>query len=181
MSGIDGKPCKRGHNERDKYGRCVVCKRESRHKYVTANPEKEAERKRQYKATNPEKVREDARRYRAANTEKSRESVRQYAAANPDKVKAIKHARRTRKTQAGGSYTAAEWKALVAHQNGSCLACGKEAPLTADHIVPVSKGGSSNISNIQGLCLSCNSRKKDKVIDYRKGGGFFRWIQKKLF
>jgi len=37
----------------------------------------------------------------------------------------------------------------------------------ADHVLPVSKGGTSYISNIQPLCQPCNSGKKDKHIDYR--------------
>ena len=47
-----------------------------------------------------------------------------------------------------------------------CQCCGKmalEAQLTVDHIVPLAKGGSNDISNLQTLCLSCNSRKKDRL------------------
>jgi hypothetical protein len=40
-----------------------------------------------------------------------------------------------------------------------CLKCGSSYNLTVDHIVPVSKGGGDDRSNLQCLCRSCNSRK----------------------
>lgn len=51
-----------------------------------------------------------------------------------------------------------------------CLKCGKDYSLSVDHIVPVSKGGLNIISNLQTLCTSCNSSKRDKIADYRTGG-----------
>lgn len=36
-------------------------------------------------------------------------------------------------------------------------------PLTVDHIVPKSKGGSNDMSNLRPLCCSCNHKKADKM------------------
>ena len=63
----------------------------------------------------------------------------------------------------------------------ACPLCKTDVKLTADHVIPISKGGSSFIENMQPLCRSCNSRKKNKTIDYRPGSGLGRWIQRKLF
>ena len=49
-----------------------------------------------------------------------------------------------------------------------CLCCGIDENITMDHIVPLSRGGSDKIDNLQPLCGSCNKKKKDKIIDYRK-------------
>ena len=32
-----------------------------------------------------------------------------------------------------------------------------------DHIVPISRGGSDDLSNLQVLCRRCNSSKKDRI------------------
>lgn len=46
-----------------------------------------------------------------------------------------------------------------------CVRCGSEDNPTADHIYPRSKGGYTELDNLQTLCGSCNSSKGDKVYD----------------
>ena len=67
-----------------------------------------------------------------------------------------------------GSFAAEEFEALCDAYGNRCLACGDtEAALEADHVVPLTKGGSDDISNIQPLCASCNRKKFVNIIDYR--------------
>ena len=64
-------------------------------------------------------------------------------------------------------FTKQQWEELCAKYDHRCLACGAKAPLTADHIVPLSRGGSNAIGNIQPLCKPCNNKKYTRTIDMR--------------
>lgn len=46
-----------------------------------------------------------------------------------------------------------------------CVSCGKwftKSEITVDHIIPKRKGGLDVISNLQAMCRSCNSSKRDR-------------------
>jgi len=73
---------------------------------------------------------------------------------------------KARKKGAVGGYTPQEWDKLCEVYNHTCPACKEPKPLTVDHIIPLSKGGSNYINNIQPLCQSCNSKKRTKIIKY---------------
>jgi 5-methylcytosine-specific restriction endonuclease McrA len=118
---------------------------------------------------NPQRVAEIRSEYHKRNKASRNAASKKYALEHPESSKARHNKRRTAKTKAGGSFSATEWKALCKKYKYKCLCCGRKRKLTADHVIPVSKGGTSNISNIQPLCGPCNSRKRDKTIDYRKG------------
>lgn len=93
-----------------------------------------------------------------------------YRRRHPDIKTAQKQRRRAAVAKNGGSFTKLEWQALKEQYEYACLCCGRKEPeikLCADHVVPITKGGSSHIDNIQPLCKSCNSKKHNKIIDYR--------------
>lgn len=75
-----------------------------------------------------------------------------------------------RKLNAPGSHTIDEFYELCAEYEDHCLCCLKKMDrpkLSIDHIVPISKGGSDGIENLQPLCRRCNTRKGIHTIDYR--------------
>lgn len=61
---------------------------------------------------------------------------------------------------------------VLADGGHRCALCGitaAERPLDVDHIIPRSKGGSSNYENLQVLCSKCNRSKRDNDDkDFRK-------------
>jgi 5-methylcytosine-specific restriction endonuclease McrA len=69
----------------------------------------------------------------------------------------------------GSFHTFGEWENMKAQYNWTCPCCNRKEPsiaLTEDHIIPISKGGTDNIENIQPLCKSCNCKKHTKIIKY---------------
>ena len=89
--------------------------------------------------------------------------------SNKNYLSWIKNKRNRLKRSINGFHTFGEWQTLKAQYNWTCPCCKKQEPqikLTEDHIIPISKGGSDNIENIQPLCRSCNSKKHNKVIKY---------------
>ena len=77
--------------------------------------------------------------------------------------------RKIKKLENGGCHSFSEWETLKAQYNWTCPCCLKKEPeinLTEDHIIPIKKGGSDNIENIQPLCRSCNSIKHTNIIKY---------------
>lgn len=144
--------------------------------YYRANREKVRARANAYDAANPEKKRalfkvwyelnKEARAKQKAEERKASPDIirarwKRWAVANHEQVLAKGRLRHARKKGADGRHTGAEIKALFARQNGKCASCSKSLKLGyhADHILPLSKGGSNWITNIQLLCPTCNQRK----------------------
>ena len=45
----------------------------------------------------------------------------------------------------------------------SCEGCAQDTSLTVDHIIPLSRGGSDDVSNLRFLCQPHNSQKRDRT------------------
>jgi 5-methylcytosine-specific restriction endonuclease McrA len=52
---------------------------------------------------------------------------------------------------------------IFARDGHRCVKCGAQPPLELDHIMPVSRGGSSDPENLQSLCVPCNREKRDSL------------------
>lgn len=59
-----------------------------------------------------------------------------------------------------GSHTTAEWRARLAEYKGKCAHCRTRKATTKDHVIPKSRGGTDDISNILPSCRRCNCEMK---------------------
>lgn len=85
--------------------------------------------------------------------------IRRHLRTNPEYVMSSRNSRIARN---GGFHSKGEWETLKAQYDWKCPSCLKKEPdikLTKDHIVPLLRGGSDNIENLQPLCQPCNSKK----------------------
>ncbi|MCP6761335.1 MAG: HNH endonuclease [Fischerella sp. CENA71] len=58
-------------------------------------------------------------------------------------------------------------KYVYQRDNYQCKNCGQthhDTQLSIDHIIPLARSGTNDISNLQTLCLTCNQQKKDKIV-----------------
>jgi 5-methylcytosine-specific restriction endonuclease McrA len=125
---------------------------------------------------NKEKRREYMQAYRSKKLVELRERERLYGLTPKGKEvrRVASQTHRAKYADVEGSYTTQEWIELKTKYDNRCLCCGRheselDDPLQQDHVIPISKGGTNWITNIQPLCEKCNgmSGKGTKTIDYR--------------
>ena len=54
-------------------------------------------------------------------------------------------------------------KIIYNRDKGNCVKCGSRENIHYDHIIPVSKGGSTTLDNLELLCQDCNLSKSDSI------------------
>jgi 5-methylcytosine-specific restriction endonuclease McrA len=187
---LSDRPCLHGHVGWRWLGNrgCVECHRDGVNKFRRENPEvrkrQEAARKSsdpegwkarrqeehaRWKARHPDRVaeirRRASRKWHASHPELSRAKHKEFHRANPHKNAEYHSKRRSLESGADGKHTAADLRSLADRQRHRCAFCGvklTKGRRAVDHIIPISRGGSNVPSNLQWLCFSCNSRKKDR-------------------
>lgn len=121
---------------------------------------------RDWKRQNPERRRAQQRRHWQSHSAHYKAKNAQWKLTLEGKASRARsnHRRRLalRGSIQGGDFSFAELQALK-KRTPNCLGCGEVftvvKPATIDHKVPISRGGTNAISNIQLLCHSCNARK----------------------
>lgn len=133
---------------------------------------------------NPEKLKTTINKWRNKNRKRLSDYTKQWKKKNPKLLKnqlkryKLKHFDKWKEKQrnhnrkrlllkaciimAFGSHTENQWNDLKRLFKFRCAICNKRKKLTRDHIIPLIKGGSDLIENIQPLCFMCNSKKGSK-------------------
>lgn len=171
-----GKPCKYGHIDyRYTNGRkCCSCSIIELRKKYKENTRSELDRAKTYRENNPDKVLESGRKSAKKHREKrakytsdwhkkNKEHAQQYRTQNLEKYRMHAQNRRARIHDSGGFFTLKQIHALRVLQKDKCVNCKKsiKTNMHIDHIMPIAKGGSNDIKNIQLLCPKCNFKKND--------------------
>lgn len=149
----------------------VKCKKEHREQYLEYQKKyrgEHSEYHKKYYERNRDQILKVNRKYQKEHPEQNRAKNAKYLKTEKGKASQAgkDFKRRSRLKTCLNDFTLLQWEQIKKDQNYTCLHCGKQEPaikLTMDHIIPVSKGGHHTASNIQGLCLSCNSKKRTKI------------------
>jgi 5-methylcytosine-specific restriction endonuclease McrA len=143
-----------------------------RKRYYEEHPEKSKEKYKKYMELHGDEKYRKWRQWYEQNREIHNERTKRWGLKNRHKQLSYVHKRRARKLSNGGQYTNYEWEKLKEYYDYTCLCCNRKEPeiqLTIDHVIPIFRGGTNDISNIQPLCKRCNQSKHTKTTDYRKG------------
>jgi len=163
---------KDGHDSR-----CKACHAAYNRQYYQEHREEYQEHMQQYNREHREERAVHDRQYHEKHREERQEYMRQYYQEHPEVYRAAFRQYRARKLNAEGEYTAEEFIALCEYMDWRCTYCGCELTaetVTADHMIPLSRGGSDYIDNITPACKLCNVSKRNKTVEefivYMKGG-----------
>lgn len=157
--------------------------REKKRRWAKANQEKVDAYIKRWKAANPERCRAFDKKWRTANPAKIAKKnknyktlhaerlkpiaivrVKKWRKENPEGVRRNSQTRRARKKGAAGSHTAEQLLQLLERQRFKCAGCTTSVKdkRHIDHIMPLARGGSNDIRNLQWLCPVCNNKKHAK-------------------
>jgi 5-methylcytosine-specific restriction endonuclease McrA len=125
------------------------------------------EYQKRYHQENIEEIHKQQRRNYQASREDRTAKQRQYLKTEQGRMvdKAHRHKRKAQKRASKGSYTAQQLQEQFQRQRGKCYYCNVKLGKIwhPDHVVPLARGGSNDISNIVIACPACNLSKHARL------------------
>jgi hypothetical protein len=121
-----------------------------------------------YRSSNSDRITARKSVYYAVNRDVVLEKNRAYKKSHCAEVREANHRRRAVELSAEGNFSAKDWVTLV-EKSPRCHWCkrkwsGKRKP-THDHVIPLTKGGLNSLENSVCSCSSCNSSKRDRLVN----------------
>ncbi len=172
-----GVPCKRGHVCERFVANCSCreCQYEVTRIWGKKNPDlkrkfyqdwiiRHPDYNERWAKDNPDAVRKIKRRWYLKDPKRRIKVALEWASKHIENRRTNTRNRIARIKSANGTHTVKEVLQMLRAQNWKCAACGisirKKRHI--DHIMPLNLGGSNCISNLQGLCPTCNCSKNAK-------------------
>jgi len=138
------------------------------------NAESEKKRSVEWRIKNLDKARAHNRKSWHKNREVNLQRKKVWNQNNKDKILEKEHRRRALVNNCT-TYKITK-KDLRRIKRGPCMACGSTESIQMDHIIPLSRGGSHGIGNLQPLCKPCNISKNARFMtEWRKSVGKKEW------
>jgi hypothetical protein len=131
-------------------------------KYYQEHREEHLARTRKYVQENKEFVRKIHQEYNRKHKKRVTHTHRVWTHRNKNRVFEYHKRRRIALLASEGNWSIAQFEELCQRLEWKCPYCGCSLSwrtVTVDHIVPVVKGGSNRIENINPSCWSCNASK----------------------
>lgn len=132
--------------------------------YTDAHKERLTLYKKNYHFINKERLIKKAVEWGRNNKEKRKIIKKKWRDNNREKTNFLTKQYIYRKKGAGGYATFKQVHELYEKYLGLCVYCGLNKATSIDHVIPISRGGNNNIENLLPACVSCNSKKRDKLL-----------------
>ena len=157
--------------EHDKSGRRRLAVKKWRERHPEKEKEYQKKSGKKWRETHPEQNKRKLKEYYYKNRKELTKKIKEYQRTHLEKFRHYNQQRYSREKGAEGSHTLEEWEKLKKEFEYKCRICSKREPfidlkyqwLVRDHIIPLFKGGTNFINNIQPLCWRCNSIKKAQI------------------
>ena len=106
-------------------------------------------------------------KYKKKYYENNKDKLKKCRENNKDKYKEYNHKRRALKVGNGGSYTKSQWLDTLEYFDYKCAYTGEciKHSCHVEHIVPISKGGTSYIWNLVPSTASANLSKQNRDME----------------
>ena len=140
-------------------------------RYYRKHKEETAAKVRAWFLKHPGANAESCRAYYGKTADRQRERARNYylAVVKPGKqtdsgrIKA-RIAKQNQMRRLVGKVTVEDWLEILTKYGWKCAYCGATERLEMDHVIPASKGGKHDKSNIVPACKPCNSSRGNRHV-----------------